>query len=492
MNLLRASGCWLCAIIWMGLGSETHALEGTNDPTTAQHLQLSEKEILPPSLNYQKIRVKADNLLQQAQNSYYRDRPAAAMERLKELERLYNQVDRVPIKSRVSLYLWRAAIFEWTEEKVPAQERIGKALTLLPGLEVDLQDFRPSFVELATKIQEKGMPSFSVTTQPAPKGAKIYVNDRRVSSQFTVTHGHHWLFAKAPDHHNIFMELDIQTDQTIEIPWSPKIIVTTLSKVTKNSKPRKTDSRPTKPSTWFTLTMGQGPIYLSRTVSAPSVTLNMNFVGFGPRIRIQGGLKGITGEVEGSWGYYGWSSIKAPLPDGNNGVARGGNTRCARAALGYLHTFGADPVNDAGVALLVGALWKQHTAKDFKDASGSLGLLASYERTSLEAQLSGQIPLNLGVVTTLFGGLRVTPVHQWKESPQNTTGTNASLEPGYQVFLGTRTPFRRNLNVSMEMTAEQQKIKFSGDAQASLEPPLTNASRNEQRIGLTISLHRSF
>lgn len=139
--------------------------------------------------------------LERVRSAYYDDRVAETAAALAEAEALDARAPAaVTAALRTDVRLWRATVSLSANRADEARASIRDALSLAPGLEVDLQRFPVVVKELADTVRAQGVGTATVRLTGLPPGARVLVDDRPVESTFQVAPGAHVIDVRATGH----------------------------------------------------------------------------------------------------------------------------------------------------------------------------------------------------------------------------------------------------------------------------------------------------
>lgn len=164
------------------------------------------------------LQKEAAGLLQEATDAYYQDRAAFALERLGALQALQERTQAFPITERVRILLWRTAVFLALKDDAQAETEALAALTLIPDVKVDLNEFRPSVKDAVDRVRARGFRTVTVVVSGLPPGGILELDDRPVTAPFKASAGKHRLSARAPGRREVVRTFDASSD--LSIPMS--------------------------------------------------------------------------------------------------------------------------------------------------------------------------------------------------------------------------------------------------------------------------------
>lgn len=236
-------------------------------------------------------------------------------------------------------------------------------------------------------------------------------------------------------------------------------------------------------------TARSGFVFISRerSISGENGTgYSAQFVGGGPEVaaRIRPPL-GVV-RLDLAWLSYQLSSARFGGA-GNTVTAHGGDSVRARGMVGYEHDFGGR----GSLAGYGGAGWESHRADDPR----GLGLLSSYRRISVDAEIAASVRLRLVPMKRLpsIGAhIGVTPWSSWTERPTGASGSNARSGPGVSWGVQSGLPIGDRWEGVVAYRGELRFVRFAGTANARVNPPIEGATVREFFNSAGVSLNRSF
>ncbi len=160
-------------------------------------------------------RRRAEALLKEATDAYLDGKGAFALDRLGLLAALEDQRS-VPAVDRVRARLWRAAVFSALKDDAHSDAEALAALALAPDLKVDLTEFPPSVEEIVTRVRPR-LRTATVVLSGLPAGARVWIDERAVTSPFRAAFGTHRLFASAPGHRGVGRPIDVTGDLSVPL-----------------------------------------------------------------------------------------------------------------------------------------------------------------------------------------------------------------------------------------------------------------------------------
>lgn len=232
-----------------------------------------------------------------------------------------------------------------------------------------------------------------------------------------------------------------------------------------------------------------------RVLAGDGGRVSASFVGAGPRLDIEGGRRGVWGELSYEYLDASFSRTSQRLADGSVGFAHGGTSSFFRLGAGYrLHAEDADAPWTVGTTL--GFFVAEHRAQDISGVNGPVGYFTSYQWLGPDLRLRGQwrFPVRIWGEPTLHGRVTVAPVSRWRENPTRTTGFSPQVEPAWSWGVGVVFTPRDRWEVSADFSDRQSRVRLSGEASAAVDPavPIQSARITEAVNTLTISVHRVF
>ena len=523
------------------------------------------------------LQKEAAGLLQEATDAYYQDRAAVALDRLGALQALQERTQAFPTTERVRILLWRTAVFLALKDDTQAETEALAALTLMPDVKVDLNEFRPSVKDAVERVRARGFRTVTVVVSGRPAGGTLELDDRAVAAPFKASAGKHRLTARAPGRRDVvrtfdassdislsmvlpfamdpateaaFAALAANTDPTkeqrqaaeqvasrLKLDW---IVVASagtdaraiaLSSKTHQSAPPSSPanvaawiderlsggsvavatprtvatpmptpravatSRPVRPpgSTALALAAGGGIAWTTRSRSLEGKDgggFDTSFAGVGPRVTVDASYGSPFAHVAAAWINYGISTLDVTLPDGTSKSVTGGTTTIARLHAGWRQSFGSRGEPDAAPSVYgaIGGSFETHAADDVKDpASGELGLLTGYSRTAIEIALGGRYPIGGSLRPAISAGLIVAPTSTWSETPANTSGKKPAPAVSFGWNLGIAATPMSSLTVALEYSGSMRSVGFSGEAEAPVDPALTDPTIKESFHSVSVT-----
>lgn len=163
------------------------------------------------------LQKEAAALLQEATDAYYQDRAAVALDRLAALQALQDRTQAFPVTERVRILLWRTAVFLALKDDTQAEAEALAALTLVPDVKVDLNEFRPSVKDAVDRVRARGFRTVTVVVSGLPAGGTLELDDRPVTAPFKASAGRHRLSARAPGRRDVVRTFDASSDLSLSM-----------------------------------------------------------------------------------------------------------------------------------------------------------------------------------------------------------------------------------------------------------------------------------
>ncbi len=209
------------------------------------------------------------------------------------------------------------------------------------------------------------------------------------------------------------------------------------------------------------------------------------FTGAGPSARVEIAHGPWRNSVEGAWLDFGGSRAHFDPGDGDPVSAGGGSTWLVRVAAD--RRFGAGGTME--LAPWLGLGYERHSADDPVGAEGPMKLLPSHRRLAVEA--GGAMRIAIGPVAASISAGAV-PWSTLTESPSGTSGREPRPALGFVWGGGIDVGAGGRWSIVVRYAGERRFVRFRGDAAASIEPPIEEATVVETLHGVAVSVGRGF
>jgi hypothetical protein len=210
----------------------------------------------------------------------------------------------------------------------------------------------------------------------------------------------------------------------------------------------------------------------------------------GPELAVEARRAGFFAAVSGNWIGYQLSTVDVDFSGGGNGRVHGGSSFYSTAGVGWRAFLGPDPAASPWLAASLGGLYEEHAGQDVADPTGrKLGVLTSYTDLALEIRADGRLPIARGLA--LSGGLGISPVGSYRESPSGTTGTDPKAI-AYDWRLGVGFARPGGLLMRLEYSGEEEQVRYSGAGSSALSPAESGARVEQTTHVLAVEIGRGF
>lgn len=164
-------------------------------------------------------RAQAAEQLKAAQNAYYANRLAEALDQLKSVDALVEEFPSDPDGIQVQAQLWRAAVHLGSGDKAEAAAAASAALRLRPDVEVDLSLFSPPVAELVKSLRARAT-TVALRLDHVPPGTQIRIDSGATVSDplLRLPPGRHHLLLRAPGYRVVRGETSISENTRLTLP----------------------------------------------------------------------------------------------------------------------------------------------------------------------------------------------------------------------------------------------------------------------------------
>ena len=189
-----------------------------------------------------------------------------------------------------------------------------------------------------------------------------------------------------------------------------------------------------------------------------------------------------------SWVSYDSSKVDVKLPDGSRSTATGGATGRFLIGGGWR---GLGPESELLRAVLALDV-ESHSSKDAANRGAKLNLLPSYTRAAVELRAGSRFVAPGLPSLRVDVELGLAPYAYYAETPEGASGDSPASGLGYLWSAALETAASRRWGYRLGYAGELRSVKFTGEADAAVSPPMRNAEVSEMVHALSLSLTRRF